>query len=158
MAFAKALFDAGKPVAAIPVDLRDAHEPSGMTAICAQRAFSETRCSSVLGRFRPSGGRSNRAPSVRFYPLVQEVEASMPRCLAPDERKKFHLHNAAPRWCYARNLWPYLDYGPPEIPGSSPPYGPPPMTRDEKLVALWDRVTGWFAGSAAQARNGINWP
>jgi hypothetical protein len=82
----------------------------------------------------------------------------MPRCLAPDERKKFHLHNAAPRWCYARNLWPYLDYGPPEIPGSSPPYGPPPMTRDEKLVALWDRVTGWFAGSAAQARNGINWP
>jgi hypothetical protein len=79
--------------------------------------------------------------------VVEKVKASMPRCLTPDERKEFHLHDAAPRWCHARNLWPYLDHGSPETPGSSPPYGPPPMTWDEKLVALWDRTTGWPAGS-----------
>ena len=93
---------------------------------------------------------------------VEEVKASMPRCLTPDERKQFHLHTAAPRWCYVRNLWPYLNHGPPEIPGSSPPYGPPAMTWDEKLTAFWDRSTGWLAGSDAQitptAQNGTKSP
>jgi len=91
---------------------------------------------------------------------VEEVKASMPRCLTPDERKQFHLHTAVPGWCYVRNLWPYLNHGPPEIPGSSPPYGPPAMTWDEKLIALWDHSTGWLAGSDAPrmpaARNGTN--
>jgi hypothetical protein len=32
------------------------------------------------------------------------------------------------------------------------------MTWDEKLVALWDRATGWLAGSATQARSGTNSP
>jgi hypothetical protein len=82
----------------------------------------------------------------------------VPCCLTPDERKEFHLHTSAARWCYARNLWLYLDHGTPEIPGSIPPYGPPAMTWDEELVALWDRATGWLAGLAAQARNGTNWP
>jgi TIR domain/WD domain, G-beta repeat len=76
---------------------------------------------------------------------IDEIKASVPRCLTPEERERSHLHTATPRWCYARNLWPYLDHGPPEAP--NPPYGPPPMTWDEKLVALWDRTTGWLAGS-----------
>ena len=79
--------------------------------------------------------------------VVERVEASVPRCLTPYERKGFHVRTPTPRWCYARNLWPYLDHGPPEIAGTRPPYGPPPMTWDEKLVAFWDRTTGWLAGS-----------
>ena len=56
---------------------------------------------------------------------MEQAKASLPRCLTPNEREQSHLHDAAPRWCYARNLWPYLDHGPPETKGSSPPYGPP---------------------------------
>src|SRR5208337_1572294 len=55
-------------------------------------------------------------------PEIAEVKPSVPRCLTPNERKRSHLHSAAPRWCHARNLWPYLDHGPPEVKGSSPPY------------------------------------
>jgi TIR domain len=75
-----------------------------------------------------------------------EVKSSVPRCLTPEERRQFHLREMS-RWCYARNLWPHLDHGPPEIPGSGPPYGPPPMTWDEELTAFWDRWTGWLAPS-----------
>ena len=81
--------------------------------------------------------------------VVDEVKAAIPRCLTPEERKEFHLDSPTPLWCYVRNLWPFLDHGPPEIPGSSPPYGPPPMTWDEKLVASWDRATGRLGGSVA---------
>jgi WD40 repeat protein len=78
--------------------------------------------------------------------LVEEVKASLPRCLTPEERKRFHLRTAAPLWCHARNLWPYADHGPTESEAASPPYGPPAMTWDERLIALWDRSSGWLAG------------
>jgi WD40 repeat protein len=83
--------------------------------------------------------------------LVDEVKASVPRCLTPDEREHSHLYNASPRWCHARNLWPYLDHGSPEIKGASPPYGPPPLTWDEKASELWDRWTSWLAPSERQS-------
>jgi WD40 repeat protein len=82
--------------------------------------------------------------------VVDEVKASAPRCLTPKERKDFHLREVS-RWCYARNLWPHLDHGPPETPGSSPPYGPPAMTWDEKVTAFWDRLTSWLAPSEPQS-------
>ncbi|MGA8448412.1 MAG: hypothetical protein WB766_24975 [Roseiarcus sp.] len=101
-----------------------------------------------------TGSRDNTARLWEVFPtaqaVVDEVKASVPRCLTPDERKQFHLQAPTPRWCYARNLWPYLDHGPPGISGTSPPYGPPALTWDEELVALWDRTTGWLAGSGGR--------
>ena len=98
-----------------------------------------------------TGSRDNTARLWEVFPtaqaVVDEVKASIPRCLTPDEHKQFHLQTPTPRWCYARNLWPYLDHGPPGISGTSPPYGPPALTWDERLVAFWDRTTGWLAGS-----------
>ena len=82
--------------------------------------------------------------------VVDEVKASVPRCLTPDERKRFHLREVS-RWCYARNLWPHLDHGPPETLGSSPPYGSPAMTWDETVTAFWDRWTSWLAPSEPQS-------
>ena len=83
--------------------------------------------------------------------VVDEVKATVPRCMTPNEREHSHLHDASPRWCHARNLWPYLDHGPPEVKGSSPPYGPPSMSLDEKLIGFWDRWTGWLTGSDRQS-------
>jgi WD40 repeat protein len=81
---------------------------------------------------------------------IDEVKASIPRCLTPEERDRFHLREVS-RWCYARNLWPHIDHGPPEIKGASPPYGPPPLTWDEKLFETWDRWTSWLAPSEPQS-------
>jgi hypothetical protein len=36
--------------------------------------------------------------------LVDEVKASLPRCLTPDEREHSHLHDLAPRWCHAQPM------------------------------------------------------
>ena len=83
--------------------------------------------------------------------VVDEVKATVPRCMTPNEREHSHLHDASSRWCHARNLWPYLDHGPPEVKGSSPPYGPPSMSLDEKLIGFWDRWTGWLTGSDRQS-------
>ena len=74
--------------------------------------------------------------------LIDRVKASVPRCLTPAQRESFHLGGPAPRWCHTRNLWPYADHGPPYTPGADPPYGPPPETWEERLTAVWDRVTG----------------
>ena len=107
--------------------------------------------------FSPDGQRvltSSDDNTARLWPVfssaqaeIEEVKASLPRCLTPEEREHSHLHDAAPRWCHARNLWPYLDHGPPETNGSSPPYGPPAMSWDEEVFALWDRATSWLAES-----------
>ncbi|HVP98393.1 MAG TPA: hypothetical protein VMS87_03890, partial [Roseiarcus sp.] len=100
-----------------------------------------------------TGSADNTARLSDVFPsaqaVVDEVKASMPRCLTPDERKRFHLREVS-RWCYARNLWPHLDHGSPETPRSSPPYGPPPLTWDEKVTEFWDRWTRWLAGPDGQ--------
>ena len=82
--------------------------------------------------------------------LVEKVKASVPRCLTPAQREGFHLGTATPRWCYARNLWPYADHGPPSTQKSDHPFGPAPAAWDEWLIATWDRVTGWFARQDTQ--------
>ena len=47
-------------------------------------------------------------------------------------RELIHLGTPPPRWCYARNLWPFA--------GAAPPAA----DWDEWLVAQWDRAAGWF--------------
>ena len=135
--------------------LWDAATGAAVATLEGHKGFVVAVAFSPDGKRVLTGSEDNTARQWEIFPsaqaLVEKVEASIPRCLTPDERKQFHL--LAPRWCYARNLWPYLDHGPPETPGSNPPYGPPPMTWDEKLVSFWDRWTGWLAGSDGQARN-----
>jgi len=82
--------------------------------------------------------------------LVNTIRASVPRCLTPMQREALHLGTPPPRWCYERNLWPFADQGQPYIEGGNPPYGPPPLTWDEKLLAAWDRIGSWFGGAAAK--------
>jgi hypothetical protein len=84
--------------------------------------------------------------------LVQKVKATMPRCLTPAQREGFYLGTAIPRWCYARNLWPYADHGPSSTQRSDPPFGPAPAAWDEWLIATWDRVTGWLARPPRRTR------
>jgi hypothetical protein len=104
----------------------------------------------VDGRRVVTGSKDNTARLWNAFPsvqaLVEEVKASVPRCLTPEDRERFHLGRVAPLWCHARNLWPYADHGPPESQAASPPYGPPAMTWEERLITLWDRSTGWLAG------------
>jgi len=85
--------------------------------------------------------------------LINIVHTSIPRCLSPMQREAFHLGTPPPRWCYERNLWPLADHGQPYTEGGNPPYGPPPPTLDEKLIAVWDRVGSWFSGAAAKQEN-----
>jgi hypothetical protein len=86
--------------------------------------------------------------------LIDTVRTSVPRCLTPMQREAFHLGTSPPRWCYEHNLWPFADHGQPYITGGSPPpYGPPPPTWDEKLLAAWDRVGSWFGEAAAKQEN-----
>jgi hypothetical protein len=81
--------------------------------------------------------------------LIDTVRTTVPRCLTPLQREAFHLGTPPPRWCYERNLWPFADHGQPYIEGGKPPFGPPPPTWDEKLLAGWDRVGLWFSRSLA---------
>ena len=64
--------------------------------------------------------------------LIREAKSSLPRCLTPDQRLKFHLASSAPRWCHDMKLWPYDD------PAKTPP---PPPTWDERLAVAWDAFT-----------------
>ena len=82
--------------------------------------------------------------------LIDTVRTSVPRCLTPLQREAFHLGTPPPRWCYERNLWPFADHSQPYTEGGSPPFGPPPLTWDEKLLAAWDRIGSWFGGAAAK--------
>ena len=76
--------------------------------------------------------------------LINVVRTTVPRCLTPLQREAFYLDTPPPRWCYDRNLWPFADHGPSSTEGGSPPYGPPPPTWDERLLAAWDRIGSWF--------------
>jgi hypothetical protein len=49
----------------------------------------------------------------------------LPRCLTLDQRQRFHLAPAAPRWCHSMNLWPYDD------PAKTPM---PPLTWDDRIA------------------------
>ena len=69
--------------------------------------------------------------------LVEEVKASVPRCLTLTLRELFHLGTPPPHWCYARNLWPFADAA------------PPPAAWDERLLAVWDRAAEWFGKARA---------
>jgi WD domain, G-beta repeat len=77
--------------------------------------------------------------------LVEKVKARVPRCLTPAQREGFHLGTATPRWCYARNLWPYADHGTPQHPKIRSLLRSCPGC----LGRVGDRdlgsVTGWFA-------------
>ena len=83
--------------------------------------------------------------------LINTVRTTVPRCLTPMQREAFHLGTPPPRWCYERNLWPFADHGQPYTEGGKPPYGPPPPTWDEKLLAAWDRLGSWFSRSSANS-------
>jgi len=82
--------------------------------------------------------------------LIDTVRTSVPRCLTPQQRQALHLGTPPPRWCYERNLWPFADHGQPYTEVGNPPYGPPPATWDEKLLAAWDWVGSWLSGAAAK--------
>jgi hypothetical protein len=56
-----------------------------------------------------SGDRTARVWD--FFPsgqaLVRQSKARTPRCLAAEERERFHLPPAVPQWCEAMNKWPF---------------------------------------------------
>ena len=85
--------------------------------------------------------------------LIDTVRTSVPRCLTPTQREAFHLGTPSPRWCYEHNLWPFADHGQPYTEGGNPPYGPPPPTWDEELLAAWDWIGSRFSGAAATEGN-----
>jgi hypothetical protein len=113
--------------------------------------------------FSPDGARvltGSWDNTARLWPvfksdqtLIDTVRASMPRCLTPTQREAFHLGTPPPRWCYERNLWPFADHGPPYTEGGNPPYGPPPPTWDERLLAAWDWIGSRFSGATAKQEN-----
>ena len=74
--------------------------------------------------------------------LIQKARSGLPRRLTPDQRQRFHLAPAPPRWCYSMKLWPYDD------PATTPA---PPPTWDERLAAVWDSLAFW---SPARATHG----
>jgi hypothetical protein len=86
--------------------------------------------------------------------LVNTVRTTVPRCLTPMQREAFHLGTPPPRWCYERNLWPFADHGQPYIAGGRPPFGPPPVSWDEKLLLAWDRIGSWLSRPAAKPESG----
>jgi WD40 repeat protein len=98
--------------------------------------------------FSPDGAHvltGSRDKTARLWPLfssaqalVDEVKASVPRCLTLTQRESFHLGTPPPRWCYERNLSPFADAA------------PPPVGWDEWLVAEWDRAAGWFRKAPAR--------
>ena len=85
--------------------------------------------------------------------LIDIVRTSVLRCLTPMQREAFHLGTPPPRWCYERNLWPFADHGQPYSEGGNPPYGLPPPTWNERLLAAWDRVGSWFGAAATKQGN-----
>jgi WD40 repeat protein len=66
--------------------------------------------------------------------LIREAKSSLPRCLTSDQRQRFHLALAPPRWCISMNLWPYDD------PAKTPM---PPLTWDERFANAWDALAFW---------------
>jgi WD40 repeat protein len=66
--------------------------------------------------------------------LIREAKSTLPRCLTPDQRQRFHLAAAPPRWCYSMKLWPYDD------PTKTPM---PPLTWDGPLATAWDALAFW---------------
>jgi len=86
--------------------------------------------------------------------LANTVRTTVPRCLTPKQREAFHLGTPSPCWCYQRNLWPFADHGQSYIEGGSPPYGPPPVSWDEKLLLAWDRIGSWLSRPAAKPESG----
>jgi hypothetical protein len=110
--------------------------------------------------FSPDGARvltGSQDNTARLWPvfkaaqaLINTVRTTVPRCLTPIERQAFHLGTPPPRWCYKRDLWPFADHGQSDNWGGSPPYGPPPATWDEGLLAVWERVGAWFSRAAAK--------
>ncbi|HWN41240.1 MAG TPA: TIR domain-containing protein [Thermoanaerobaculia bacterium] len=66
----------------------------------------------------------------RTQDLVDLVQSTTIRCLAPEQREQFHLSRQAPRWCYEKKLWPYHDKRPASL------------SWDERLFAMWDSVAG----------------
>ena len=59
----------------------------------------------------PSYGKTARL--WRIFPntqaLVEQAKSSVPRCLTPDERKKYFLDPDPPIWCIEMQKWPYQD-------------------------------------------------
>ena len=104
--------------------------------------------------FSPDGTRvltGSQDNTARLWPvfkhvhdLIDIVKTSAPRCLTPMQREAFHLATPPPRWCFERDLWPFADHGQPYIGDDSPPYGPPTLTWDERLLAAWDSMGSWF--------------
>ena len=75
--------------------------------------------------------------------LVETAKATVPRCLTPTQRQRFHLSPTAPRWCYTTKLWPYDENA--KIP-------PGPLAWEERLLAAWDLATGWVGSRGALAK------
>jgi hypothetical protein len=90
-----------------------------------------------------SGNTARLWQALPTQSLIREARSMLPRCLTPDQRQRFHLARAAPRWCHSMNLWPYDDHSPPYTPAGQPPYGPLPLTWDERLAAAWDAMAFW---------------
>jgi hypothetical protein len=66
--------------------------------------------------------------------LIREAKSSLPRCLTRDQRQRFHLPPAPPRWCISMKLWPYDD------PAKTPM---PLLTWDERFANAWDALAFW---------------
>ena len=58
-----------------------------------------------------TGSNDNTARVWVLFPagqaLVADAQRIAPRCLTPDERQRYHLSPAPPRWCATMKKWPY---------------------------------------------------
>ena len=111
----------GKPVATL----------SGHTDRVGAVAFSPD------GKLALTGSWDNTArlwELLATQSLIREAKSSLTRCLTSDQRQRFHLVPAAPRWCISMNLWPYDD------PAKTPM---PPLTWDERFANAWDALAVW---------------